>query len=106
EQAYHHLQQTQQQLVQSEKMASLGQLTAGVAHEINNPINFVSANVNPLKRNFTELVDLIKNKKEFSDDELNYTISESYQLLTGIEEGSRRTAEIVKGLRNFSRLDE
>jgi signal transduction histidine kinase len=100
------LKDTQQQVIQQEKMASLGQLTAGVAHEINNPINFVSANVNPLKRNFTELVDLIKNKKEFSDDELNYTISESYQLLTGIEEGSRRTAEIVKGLRNFSRLDE
>ncbi len=106
EQAYHHLQQTQQQLVQSEKMASLGQLTAGVAHEINNPINFVSANVNPLKRNFAELVDLIKNKKEISSDELSYTIDETHQLIAGIEEGSRRTAEIVKGLRNFSHIDE
>ncbi|HKR06520.1 MAG TPA: ATP-binding protein, partial [Bacteroidia bacterium] len=106
EQAYHHLQQTQQQLVHSEKMASLGQLTAGVAHEINNPINFVSANVKPLKRNFAELVDLIKKKKEISSDELNYTIHETHQLIGGIEEGSRRTAEIVKGLRNFSHIDE
>src|SRR6185436_3083631 len=106
EQAYHHLQQTQQQLVQSEKMASLGQLTAGVAHEINNPINFVSANVNPLKRNFAELLDLINKKKEISSDDLNYTINETHQLISGIEEGSRRTAEIVKGLRNFTHLDE
>jgi len=104
--AYNDLKKAQAQLVQSEKMASLGQLTAGIAHEINNPINFVSANVNPLKRNFAELVDLIKNKKALNADELNYTINETHQLLTGIEEGSRRTAEIVKGLRNFSRLDE
>ena len=54
--AYENLKATQQQLVQSEKMASLGQLTAGVAHEINNPINFVSASVPPLKRNLDELV--------------------------------------------------
>jgi signal transduction histidine kinase len=100
------LRDTQVQLVHSEKMASLGQLTAGVAHEINNPINFVSANISPLKRNFEELVTFIKQKKEASSSELDYTIDETKQLLSGIEEGSRRTAEIVKVLRNFSRLDE
>jgi len=100
------LKSTQVQLVQSEKMASLGQLTAGVAHEINNPINFVSANINPLKRNFQELVDFIRKRKEIDSGALDYTIDETKQLLSGIEEGSRRTAEIVKVLRNFSRLDE
>lgn len=107
EDALHQLQQSQSQLIHSEKMASLGQLTAGVAHEINNPINFVSANVNPLKRNFDELVKELKNDPNKNiTAELNYLISECYQLLGGIEEGSRRTAEIVKGLRNFSRADE
>jgi signal transduction histidine kinase/Flp pilus assembly protein TadD len=107
EDALYQLQQSQSHLIHAEKMASLGQLTAGVAHEINNPINFVSANVNPLKRNFDELVKELKNDpNKYITAELNYLIDECYQLLGGIEEGSRRTAEIVKGLRNFSRADE
>src|SRR5262249_55526543 len=52
------LKSTQAQLVQSEKMASLGQLTAGIAHEINNPINFVSSNIKPLKRDIAELLEI------------------------------------------------
>ncbi|HYV93944.1 MAG TPA: tetratricopeptide repeat protein [Chitinophagales bacterium] len=113
------LKRSQVQLVLSEKMASLGQLTAGIAHEINNPINFVSANINPLKRNLSELKNLMEQyeqviskskgaetveqlKKEFDKD---FNIEESEKLMKGIEEGSTRTAEIVKGLRNFSRLD-
>lgn len=107
EEALNQLRKSQSQLVQSEKMASLGQLTAGVAHEINNPINFVSANVNPLKRNFEELVKMLKETEgQRNPGELDYLINESNQLLHGIEEGSRRTAEIVRGLRNFSRADE
>src|SRR5207253_7177074 len=54
------LKAAQSQLVQTEKMASLGQLTAGIAHEINNPINFVSANINPLKRNIEMVLDALK----------------------------------------------
>ncbi|HKR06921.1 MAG TPA: 7TM diverse intracellular signaling domain-containing protein [Bacteroidia bacterium] len=100
------LKESQQQLIQQEKMASLGQLTAGVAHEINNPINFVTANISSLKRNFNELVDFFIQKKEVNTDDLNYTIDETKQLLKGIEEGAHRTTEIVKGLRNFTRLDE
>ncbi|HUM48069.1 MAG TPA: tetratricopeptide repeat protein [Chitinophagales bacterium] len=114
------LKATQQQLIQQEKLASLGQLTAGVAHEINNPINFVSGNVNPLKRNFFEVKKLLESyelllsqtdKKEAADklkkeSALEENLTESEQLLNGIAEGSKRTAEIVKGLRNFSRLDE
>jgi tetratricopeptide (TPR) repeat protein len=58
--AFEKLKTTQEQLIEKEKLASLGQLTAGVAHEINNPINFVSGNVSPLKRNFKEVKQLIE----------------------------------------------
>lgn len=117
------LKAAQQQLVMSEKMASLGQLTAGVAHEINNPINFVSANIKPLKENLSEIIDAIhrydqvikENKLDYlfeevwqfnTDQDLAFTMQEVQALLKGIEEGAVRTTEIVKGLRNFSRLDQ
>ena len=116
------LKKTQTQLVQSEKMASVGQLTAGIAHEINNPINFVSANIGPLRRDVDEIMKLLEqyallDKNNFNQRfdtilkyreqiDLNYTVKEIKSLLNGIEEGSSRTAAIVKGLRNFSRLDE
>lgn len=118
------LKQTQSQLVEAEKMASLGQLTAGIAHEINNPINFVTSNVSPLKRdvesifdaiNFIETVglsdaSLAEKQKQLTDykEELDfdYLKIEIGELLKGIHEGASRTAEIVRGLRVFSRLDE
>lgn len=118
------LKETQTQLVESEKMASLGQLTAGIAHEINNPINFVTSNIKPLKRDVNMLMDLIgkmeqiaiqDNPTEHKQKELArlktefdfvYLQEEISFLLKGIQEGSTRTAEIVKGLRIFSRVDE
>lgn len=117
------LRETQTQLVQSEKMASLGQLTAGVAHEINNPINFVSANIKPLKEDLNDILECIgqyekvieENKLENYFSELEkfkknkdiiFSMQEIQELLKGIEEGASRTTEIVKGLRNFSRLDQ
>ncbi len=118
------LKQTQTQLVSAEKMASLGQLTAGIAHEINNPINFVSSNVSPLHRDVDMLIETIEHfealslsnkpkeeiEREIEDykEELDYDYLkiEISHLLKGIKEGAGRTAEIVKGLRIFSRIDE
>ena len=123
EHALKNLQNTQTQLVNQEKMASLGQLTAGIAHEINNPINFVSSNISPLKRDLNDLLEMIalyreKGEQEFSPEskkelknfedeiELDYLLEEVDQLLQGIDDGAKRTVEIVRGLRLFSRVDE
>lgn len=117
------LKQAQSQLVESEKMASLGQLTAGIAHEINNPINFVSSNVFPLKQDIEDLKSILNKYAEITEsadlksklneinnlkEELDYEIllEELDTIIHGIEDGAKRTAEIVSGLRNFSRLDE
>jgi signal transduction histidine kinase len=108
------LKSTQEQLVQSEKMAGLGQLTAGVAHEINNPINFVSSSIGSLKRDVDDLKLLLKTYQEKPNEaealakqlDIDYTIKEIDELMLGITEGANRTSEIVKGLRNFSRTDE
>lgn len=112
------------QLVESEKMAALGQLTAGIAHEINNPINFVTSNVAPLKRDVDMILEMLDNiesvalsessiyekTKEIEDYkeemDFDYLKTEISHLIRGINEGAFRTAEIVKGLRIFSRVDE
>ncbi|MCC5943955.1 MAG: PAS domain-containing protein [Bernardetiaceae bacterium] len=100
------LRQAQAQLLFSEKMASLGQLTAGIAHEINNPINFVYAGIAALESNIEELQSIkhtiVSETQMANYNEIQMDITE---LLKDIKEGSTRTIEIVKGLRNFSRLD-
>jgi len=116
------LKNTQTQLVNAEKMASLGQLTAGIAHEINNPINFVTSNIRPLRRDIHDLLETIKRFEQLipsgdenmklqleaikSEMDFAYLTEEISVLISGMEEGAMRTAEIVKGLRTFSRLDE
>jgi signal transduction histidine kinase len=113
---------TQSQLVQSEKMASLGQLVAGIAHEINNPVTFISAGVESLGTNLEEVrqvLDIyhritpenVKEKlKEIEElkNRIDYkqAIREINGLIESIKNGTYRTTQIVNGLRTFSRLDE
>ena len=118
-----HLTKAQTQLVQSEKMASLGQVTAGVAHELNNPLNFISSSVKPLRRNMEDLIAVLNKYEEviiknalgdaFIEAEqfkqtvdYTYLLQETKDLLEGVNEGASRSQHIVKGLRTFSRLDE
>lgn len=119
------LKDAQIQLVDAEKMASLGQLTAGIAHEINNPINFVKSNIGPLQMDIDDLISIIdayqpvhnmpadeipdklKEVKRLKDKiDIDYLKTEVENLVSGIRDGAERTVEIVKGLRTFSRLDE
>jgi C4-dicarboxylate-specific signal transduction histidine kinase len=95
------LKAAQTKLVEAEKMASLGQLTAGIAHEINNPVTFIVSSIAPLRRDLTDYEQL--GGKGPEADELRQEIG---ALLDGIENGAKRTAEIVRSLRTFSRMDE
>jgi len=125
EQVNHDLAETQQQLVQSEKMASVGQLAAGVAHEINNPLGFVLSNLNTLKGYVDEYQEAcqlviqfldateqpkrrnIANKmlNHFKDAEFDYLDEDSDEILTESIKGLGRITEIVKNLKQFSRAD-
>jgi signal transduction histidine kinase len=118
---YDHLRITQRQLVEAEKLSGLGQMTAGIAHELNNPINFVSSNIAPLNRDVDEVIKFMNEfeklpehttqeqlddlKAKYKGADMPYVKQEIDQLMKGISEGARRTAEIVKGLRIFARAD-
>lgn len=97
--AYRDLKAAQTQLVQSEKMASLGLLVAGVAHEINNPVSFISTNVVPLRR---RLAAVQTAAERYHDPELTVAVDRVGEVLDLIARGAERTADIVKDLRTFS----
>ncbi len=114
EEAQSKVKETQSQLVHSAKMASLGQLVAGVAHELNNPIGFMYSNTSFLSKYVNQLVTIIDQSsadpkiieqlKEEADYE--YIKKDIGRIVESFKEGSQRTKDIVLGLRNFSRLEE
>src|SRR5262249_50546871 len=102
-QAYDVLKETQTQLVHREKMASLGVLVAGVAHEINNPVSFIVGGLEPLREAVAELRHFAT---EHPDSDLTPTIERAGRAVEAVARGATRTAEVVKDLRTFSRLGD
>ncbi len=112
------LKRTQAQLIQAEKMSSLGQMVAGIAHEINNPVGFIYANVTPAAEYAQDLLNLVelyqqhypnpvsKIAEQLEIVEPDFIKEDFPKLLASIEEGADRITQIVGSLRNFSRLDE
>ncbi len=112
------LQQTQAQLIQTEKMSSLGEMVAGIAHEINNPVSFIHGNITHLQEYTQNIFDLLNLYQQLYPDlhpqiedliaeiDVNYIISDLPQIISSMQMGTDRIQNIVMSLRNFSRLDE
>ncbi len=112
------LRHTQVQLIQSEKMSSLGQLIAGIAHEINNPVNFIDANLNYVSTYVKDLLNLLSLYQQHDCNpnaeiqhqakaiDVNFLAEDLPNALSSMQMGTERIQKIVLSLRNFSRLDE
>ena len=117
-QTLNNLRKAQTQLIQSEKMSSLGQLVAGIAHEINNPVNFIYGNINHINQYTENLLGILElyqknchgNNCEINDKaeeiDLDFLVEDLPKMLSSMKIGASRIREIVLSLRNFSRLDE
>lgn len=118
EQALEELKRTHSHLIQSEKMSSLGQLVAGVAHEINNPVNFISNNINYADEYTKDLLKILELYQQYypnptpelteqiSTIDLDFLIEDLPKLINSMKVGADRIQNIVVSLRNFSRKDE
>lgn len=112
------LQKTQFQLIQTEKMSSLGQLVAGIAHEINNPVNFIYGNISHVDEYARDLLELLEVYEEevpqptprilekLEEVDLEFLLEDLAKMLSSMKVGADRIRQLVLSLRNFSRLDE
>jgi len=122
DQAYRQLKQTQSQMLQREKMASIGQLAAGVAHEINNPMGFISSNLRSLAKYVERMASYIQDVESLMESEapqlwqqleptrkkakIGYLLEDSTDLIGESLEGAERVRKIVLNLKSFSHVDE
>ena len=118
EQTLQELRATQSHLIQSEKMSSLGQLIAGISHEINNPVNFIHGNLTHTSGYVEDLLDLVDTYEQeypqptaiiadkIDDIDLDFLKEDFEKLIASMQAGTERIRDIVLSLRNFSRLDE
>jgi len=111
------------EMMLKEKLATIGLMAAGIAHEINNPINFVKTSISPLQRDLEDILTLFDKYcsidlegdvkkaleelvKEREESDIKFVIDELHKLVDGIRDGANRTSEIVRGLRSISRQDD